>query len=259
MQTLAVPVKAYGTDEELASNIRSALDRNLRELSPSLVSHDGTLVIAGSGPSLPDFVDEIAAEREKGRPILACNGAHDFLCDNGIIPNLFLTTDPRDTIVRNTQRKNPDTIYLLASRCSPKLFDHLSDCQVMLWHSWCPGPEQAVFKGHFGIGGGTTSGTRAIYVGYVMGFRKFAIYGMDSCLAADRLTKRFSGELADKAVMDIHVGESGKVFYANPAMAQQADEIQHLPQTLIGATFDFKGPGLLAAIWAERRRLGMAA
>lgn len=259
MRPLQVPVKAYGSDEELCSNIRTALGRGLPEVTPALCSHDGTFVIVGSGPSLPDYLDEIRAERDKGRPICALNGAHDFLIRNGITPELFLTTDPRDTIIANTSLKNSDTIYLIASRCSPNLLEHLKDCKVVLWHSWCPGPERDAFLGHFGIGGGTTSGTRALYVAYVMGYRKFAAYGMDSCLAADKRTKRFSGEIADKEVLDIHVGDSGKVFYANPAMAQQAEEIQTVMQTLQGITIDFKGPGLLAAIWDERRKLGLAA
>lgn len=201
--------------------------------------------------------DEIAAERAKGRPILACNGAHDFLCERGLEPELFLTVDPRTTLIGNTQRKNPNTIYLLASRCHPELFDHLKDCKVILWHSWCNEPEKEAFRGKPAIGGGTTSGTRAMYVGYVMGYRRFTVYGLDSCLAPDKITKRFSGELAnEKTVMDVRVGD-GQTFYCNPPMAQQADEVQNIKKTLPDASFDFKGPGLIAAIWDERRRRGL--
>lgn len=256
MKPLAISVQAVGSPDELTSNIRSAMARGLPEVAPALCSHDGTFVIVGSGPSLPAFAEEIRGERMQGRPILACNGAHDFLCEKGMEPDLFLSIDPRDTIIANTSRKNQHTTYLIASRCSQNLFEHLKDCKVMLWHSWGTDAENAAFNHKFRIGGGTTSGTRAIYMGYVLGFRKFVIYGLDSCLAEDGQTKRFSGEKAGK-IWPIYVGENKRKFLANGAMAQQAQEIQLLTEVLPDATFDFKGPGLIAAIWEERKRMGL--
>lgn len=255
MKPLEISVKAAGTIDELQRNIRGALARNLPELQPAIVSHDGTLVICGSGPSLPEYINEIREQREiDRRPIVACNGAHDFLCSKGIPPNLFLSVDPRDTILPNVSLKNQDTIYLLASRCHPSVFDHLADCKIMVWHSWAPGEETEAFKGHMGIGGGTTSGMRAIHVGYVLGFRKFILYGMDSCLAPDRMTKRFSGEKAGR-IVDVIVG--GKTFYTNIAMAQQANEFQSLIKVLSDATFVSRGNGIITAILEERRKRGL--
>jgi hypothetical protein len=256
MRLLAVPHKAYGTVEQLSEHIRSAMARGLPEFSPGICSHDGTLVIVGSGPSMPNHFDEIQKERERGRPICALNGAHDFLCGNNFIPDLFLSVDPRETIIGNTKHRNDTTIYLIASRCNPKLFDHLKDCKVILWHSWSPDAESEAFKGKMAIGGGTTSGTRSIYVGYVLGFRKFVLYGLDSCLASDGITKRFSGEKAGR-VVDIYVGERGRKFLANVPMAQQAEEIQDAFNHLGDASFEFVGDGLLAAIWEERKRRGL--
>ena len=86
MNVLKVPFTPYGTSEMLSEYIRSAMGRGLPELPPAICSHDGTAVIVGSGPSLPNHFDEIKAEREKGRPICALNGAHDFLCERGLIP-----------------------------------------------------------------------------------------------------------------------------------------------------------------------------
>jgi len=259
VQQLRVSVRQAGTVESNAANILSSLARGLPELSPALCRHDGTFAIAASGPSLPQFVDEIKRERENGRPICAINGAHDFLCDNGLEPDLFLSVDPRETIVPNTKRKNQNTIYLLASRCHPALFDHLSDCKVMLWHSWSYEKECEAFreKGKAAIGGGTTSGLRAINVAYVMGFRKVVLYGMDSCLADDRKTKRFTGEIADKQILDVIVG--GKRFWCNPPMAQQANEFQELYSAMPDLTIEAKGDGLIATILQERRKRGLPA
>lgn len=252
LKPLKVGVQQYGTAEANEGNIRASLSRGLPELSPALCAHDGHLVIVGSGPSLPLFADELKAEREKGRPIVAIKGSHDFLCENGIEPDLFVSVEPRPRL-ENVKHKNPNTIYLLASRCSPELFDHLKDCKVMLWHSWSYEKECEVFKGRMGIGGGTTSGVRAINVGYVLGFRKFILYGMDSCLAEDKSTKRFTGEKAGQ-IVDVVVGD--RKFWCNAALAQQANEFQTLYQVMPDITIEAKGDGLISAILAERRRLG---
>lgn len=252
MRPLRIDVSCYGTPDTNGANITSALARKLPQLTPALCAHDGHLVVVGSGPSLPDFLPEIRAERELRRPICAVKGAHDFLCSNEINPDLFLCVDPRDR-TENIQLANDDTIYLMASRCDPVMFDHLQARKVILWHSFGVIAEGDYYKGNSAIGGGSTSGLRAITVGYVMGFRNFVLYGMDSCLAADRLTKRFTGEQAGQ-VIDVIVGD--RTFYCNGAMAQQAQEVQELMNTLPGLHLDVKGDGLIAAIWEERKRLG---
>ncbi len=252
-------VQQAGNTDSNSENIQSALARNLPELTPAVCSHDGSFVIAASGTSLPDYVEEIRKEQESGRPICAVNGAHDLLVKNGITPNLFVSVDPRNTVVPNVSLKQQDCIYLLASRCNPELFDHLSDCKVMLWHAWSEEPECNVWLGKkFGIAGGTTSGLRAINVGYIMGFRKFVLYGMDSCLGKDRDTKRFSGERVGNAyITDVIVG--GKRFWCNGALAQQATEFQTYYKYLQSVSFDIKGDGLLSAIVSERKKRGLNA
>jgi len=254
MRPLRIDVNCYGTVESNGGNIQSALARKLPELTPALVSHDGHLVIVGSGPSLPDFVEEIRDEKARGRPICAVNGAYDFLIDQNIVPDLFLTVAPRP-MPQNVTKPQAETIFLLASRVNPELFERLKDYKIMLWHSFGVESETQFYAGHPSIGGGSTSGLRSITVGYVMGFRHFVLYGMDSCLAEDRLTKRFTGEKAGM-VLDVIVG--GRTFYCNGAMAQQANEIQELMQTWPDVHITIKGDGLLAAIWSERKRLGLA-
>lgn len=251
MERLSIQCQNYGTVEENSANIRSALARGLPEVSPGLCHHDGTFVVVGSGPSMPEFVEEIRAERQLGRPICAVKGAHDFLCEAGIDPDLFLCVDPRDR-TENIKHANDTTIYLMASRCAPVMFDHLQSRKVMLWHSYGSLGEAAAYKGHPSIGGGSTSGMRAITMGYILGFRKFVLYGMDSCLAADRLTKRFTGEQAGQ-VIDVIV--NGRTFYCNGAMAQQANEFQEIFQALPGIQIDAKGDGLIAAILEARKAL----
>lgn len=252
MNPLAISIKQYVSEGGNELQIRENLKRKLPEVKPACCSHDGNFVIVASGPYLTEHLEEIRAEQELGRPICAINGAYDYLVDNGIIPNLFLTVDPRP-MPQNVTKPQEETVFLLASRVNPELFDRLKGYKVLVWHSWSMEKECEEFKGQFAIGGGTTSGLRAINVGYVMGFRNFIMYGMDSCLADDRKTKRFTGEEAGQ-VVDVIVGD--KTFYCNCAMAQQANEFQELYKVMPDVHLEAKGRGLIAAILDERKKQG---
>lgn len=242
--------------EQARQNVVSSLERGLPEIQPAFVAHDGHLVIVGSGPSLPGFIEEIKSERGKGRPILAVKGAHDFLVERGIEPDLFLSVEIQD---RRHQFKHlpQDTVYLLASRVHPAVFDHLKGRNVVLWHSWANTEIFPELNGKQVIGGGTTSGLRAITVGYVLGFRKFILYGFDSCLDENKKKRFDSGVMKDEQIVDRWI--AGRRFLCNHAMALQADEFQELYGVMEGITLDVKGDGLLAAIVAERKRLGYPA
>ena len=259
MKPLEITVQAAGDPAELAENVRSALSRGLPELTPAPCVHDGTFVCVASGWSMPSFIDEIKAEKKAGRPIVAVKAAHDFLCENGVKPDLWVNLDPRDR-TSGVQKANDHTNYLVASRCPPVTFDHLKGRKVTLWHSWTEGPEmKAMGAGKLAIGGGTTSGMRAINIGYILGFRKFVLYGYDSCNRADGV-KRFTGEMTGPT-MDVFVGDGPekRKFICNAAMAQQANEFQMIYSVMPDITVEAKGPGLIAAILAERKVLNLVA
>ena len=268
LTTRSIRAITAGTSESNSENIRRALTLGLPEFTPAFCAHDGNMVIVGSGPSLPRFVEEIRQEREKGRPICAIKGAGDFLIENGIEPDLFVSCEPRS---RPLQKISEHTVYLLASRCPPDLFEQLKGKNVVLWHSFAsktdaqpppsgktlkwedfdPSEECEVWKGHFGVGGASTSGLRAFNLVYLMGFRKIILYGFDSCLAADRDTKRFSGEkVGTGAIVDVIV--AGKRFWCNGALAQQATEFQKVIGGLVGLKVEARGDGLIAAILKAR-------
>jgi len=251
MQPLEITVVAAGTEEELCSNIRSALARGLPELTLAPIKHDGNIVLVASGWSMPDYIDEIKAHRRAGRPIVAVKAAHDFLVENGVAPDLWVNLDPRDR-TSGIQRLNDHTTYMPASRCPPSTFDHLKGRNVLLWHSWAEGPEmEAIGPNRIAIGGGTTSGLRAINIGYVLGFRNFTLYGYDSCNRADGV-KRFTGETTGPS-FDVYVGgPGGRKFNCNAAMAQQANEFQKLFDVMGDITLNVKGPGLIAEIMRVR-------
>lgn len=249
----AIDVGQFGSAKVHQDTIRKNLARGLPELTPALCSHDGTCVLVASGPSIHGFVDEIREERAKGRPIVAIKGAHDFLCEHGIEPDLFISVEPRDRR-NNLSKKTERTIYLLASRVSTDVFDHLGKERVIVWHSWSFDDEAEVFKdtGKFMIGGGTTSGLRAINVMYVLGFRNFVLYGYDSCLSPEG-NKRFDGSKPGQ-ILDVIMG--GRKFLCNFAMAAQANEFQNVWRVMPDIHIEAKGDGLIAHIISERKKHG---
>lgn len=259
LQPLKINVAQFGAAGQHLAAIDRNASRGLPELAPSLIAHDGTLVLVGSGPSLPTMIDDIKAERARGRPILAVKGAHDWLCQQGIEPDLFLSVEPRDRR-SNLKHKNAHTVYLLASRVAPEVFDHLHDCKVMLWHSWGHESEVDTIKKYtkLATGGGSTSGLRAIAVGYLyFGFRNFVLYGYDSCNAPDG-TKRVDGSKTGVTTdVIIGTGEHQRTFVCNLAMAAQANEFQICTYGLFSDIhIEAKGGGLIAAILDERTRQG---
>jgi uncharacterized Rossmann fold enzyme len=238
-------------------NILACLARGLPEFQPALLPHDGNIVVCGSGPSLPSFIEDIRAEREKRRPIIAVKGAHDLLCANGIQPDMFVSCEAKPRL-ENVQRKNQKTVYMLSSRCAPELFDWLEDHKVIVWHSYAEQDAQInELSGRNLIGGGTTSGLRAVTLAYLLGFHKVTLYGFDSCLAGDKRKRYDSGVMADHQIVDRIV--YGRRFLCNGALSMQADEFQEYYKILPDVTFDVKGDGLIAAIVAERKRRGLSA
>jgi len=275
MRTLTVrslKIIEAGQNQPTVDNVYSALARGLPEFPPAIVINDGHFVIVGSGPSVVNFASEIQAERDLGRPICAIKGAHDWLIENKIEPDMFVTCEPRDRPLKYTSDR---TTYLLASRCPPDLYDQLKGKEIVVWHSAASVPntpqpdgskeitwedlnmlpECEPWKGRFGVAGGSTSGLRAVMLGFLMGFRKFILYGFDSCLAPDHDTKRFTGERVGSAMkMDVIVG--GKRFWCNGALAQQAAEFQTLYEALPNITIEAKGDGLIAEIIKQRKIRG---
>lgn len=243
---------AFGEDEEIAENIRYSLSLGLQEFQPSLVIHDGVAVLVGSGPTVKDCVEDIRQEKEQGRTIITINGGHDFLMGHGIVPDIFVTTDPRG-MPQNFKFINERTIYLLSSRVHPKDFDLVlsKTKNVVIWHSDSRDKENELLEDKLRVGGGTTSGLRAMFLAYLMGFRKFHLYGFDSCITSDKRKRWDSGPMKDEtATTDVIVGE--RKFLCNMAMALQANEFQEIFEYLYGIEVTSFGDGLITAILEAR-------
>lgn len=247
----------------------------LRFFIPTPQRHDLEAVLVGSGPSVKE---EVASLRKKSRDprymFFGIKGGHDFLLEHGIEPHFAVAVDPLEKIHReNFLRDAKRCKYFIASQCHPTLFDSLlkRGKEVIIWHlltdsmlKWAQEEGSPIYQ-HYLIPGGSTSGLRCIVLAYAMGFRKFHLFGYDSCLTGKM--RKVNGEIYDEKkpdgtdkALDVFVGT--KKFRADPAMASQATEFQDLLKSLWRADDPFwvkgYGKGMIQTIIRERYREGAA-
>lgn len=234
-------------DEQLYEHMRLSIARGLPEIADWGGERDGVIAIVGSGPSVKGQLGVLRQMRKARTPIVAVNDVHDWLIENGIVPDYALTVDPDAEVWRRFTRKHAGVQYWISSQCHPTVFDHLADCDVRLWHPLITKGQTWPARKAL-IGGGSTSGLRAISISYVMGWRHFALFGLDSCLQSDQLRVDGIGpEMRTGDVREVVLG-NGRRFQCNGAMASQAEQFQAYFDVMPDAQFYPYGDGLIQEI-----------
>ena len=251
-----IPLKITGQcvmpDNVLYEHMDDAIRRGYQEVKEPQPANDQLVALVASGPSVAGQLEKIKEMSNAGVKIVAIKDAHDWLIDNGVIPHFALAIDPQEHRWDCFKRKHKDVCYTIASQCHPKVFDHLEGMNVLLWHPYIT-LNQKRPQGRCVIGGGTTSGLRAISLFYVLGYRHFALFGYDSCM--DGETLRVNGSKATgEAITEIRIDKDGPSFYCNPAMALQAEQFQDYFNYMPDASFYCFGGGLISAIIDLRQK-----
>lgn len=230
----------------LYEHIRLALLRSLPTVTGQ-PEHEGVAVLVAPGPSVKGFLPSIKRHRLNGDAIIAITSAHDWLMENGVVPDYAVAIDPLPEQKRWFSRKNDQTRYMVGSQCHPDTFEHLADCHTILWHLYVRQGQTYPPNADL-ITGGTTAGLRAINLFYALGFRKFVLYGYDSCLKDGQL--RTNGTDNGDKVIEVIVG--GEAFLTTPPMAAQAAEFQNLFQCMPDIDIWSHGRGIITKILEER-------
>jgi hypothetical protein len=245
---LQIKAKCVYEDDKLLDHVKSAMKRPIPHFGPS-PQNDHEIVLVGSGPSVKTNLDDIKKLQDAGAYIVAIKAAHDFLIENDIIPHLALMVDPQPHIVKCFQKKRKGIKYFIASQCNPEVFDYFADMDCVLWHLLTgKAGEQEAINHEMALGGGSTSGMRAMTLAWAMGFRKLHLFGYDSCLTYYDPEKnpvqelKIDGTIAkDAEPMKLWI--SDKTFYCNPAMAAQTTEFEKVMNA-------FKGQ-LQVRVWGD--------
>lgn len=250
-----VPLKVVGKcvagDEELLSNMEAAIVRGYQEILKAENPRDGVIAIVGSGPSVKGQLETIRKMQETGTPVVAVKDCHDWLIRHGLIPDYAFAVDPQAHRWNCFTLKDSRVHYMIASQCNAAMFDHLQGNKVSIWHPYVMKDQKRPLN-RMVIGGGTTSGLRAIALFYVLGWRHFSLFGFDSCL--DKGVLRVNGDTVKKGdyVTNVQLEPHGETFYCNPSMALQAQHFQMHYEWLPDANFYPYGHGLIQSIIRKR-------
>ena len=250
-----VPLKIVGKcvadDETLFQNMEAAVARGYPQVLKQELIKNGMITLVASGPSVAGQIDVIR-EMAKTTKIVAIKDAHDWLISQGVIPDYALAIDPQEhRISFHTPHKAVE--YMIASQCHKAMFDNLEGHNVTIWHPYVMKGQDRP-KNTMLIGGGTTSGLRAISLFYVLGYRHFALFGFDSCNDGDKLRVNGSGLKPGDQLTEIRIEQDGETFYCNASMALQAEHFQTYYDYLPDAQFYGFGHGLIQAIIKKREQ-----
>lgn len=138
-----------------------------------LPGHDLTLCIIGGGPSAGDTLPDRTGN------VVTVNAGHDWLIDQGVIPWACGFLDPNARIAEMfTPRLG--VLYFVAHTVHPRVMQKLEGFDPIVWYPAPTGP-----KNKLQIGGGSSMGLRWLNLGYVLGFRRFHLHGLDSSFRDD--------------------------------------------------------------------------
>jgi len=252
----SVPLKIVGKcvaeDETLFAHMDAAIARGYPQVKQAEPAHTGSVLLVASAPSVRGQLEVIKKLKAAGSPIVAIKGAHDWLIAHGVIPDYALAIDPQEHRIA-FYKPHKDVHYMIASQCHPAMFDNLDGHQVTIWHPYVK-KGQTRPKNCMLIGGGTTSGLRAISLFYVLGYRQFELFGFDSCNTGNMLRVNGEGLKDGDDLVEVRIDPDGETFYCNTAMALQSEHFQTYYDYLPDATFNGHGHGLIQAIIKKRQQ-----
>ena len=188
---------------------------------------DGSITIAGYGPSLEDTWQKIT------QPVITMSGSLKFLLEKGLKPQLgnwfHVDMDPRPHKLEFIENPHPDVIYLMASVCHPRTWKTLNGAKVVMWHAMS-GPHTPIWGAEHAPGeplvtGGSTIGLAAVHIGGCLGFRHFEIHGFDGSF---RDHKRHAGDHGGFPQAEIERVEPWGIFMTSKIMDNANYEVIYM-------------------------------
>ena len=212
--------------EVVKANVEANIRLGFQQVQP-YPTNDVEVMIVGGGPSLKGRVGEIRRLREQGVKLVCLNNAYQYCLDHDIKPSAYVMVDARPFNLRFVENVIPDCKYFIASQCDPAVFGRLLEVenQTYIWHTSAEEIQDiltAQYPKCFPVPGGSTVLLRAIPLFRMLGFKRFHIFGCDSCLEEGAHHAYEQKENDEQVVIPVRVGE--RIFYCNPWMVSQARE-----------------------------------
>jgi hypothetical protein len=141
------------------------------------------------------------------------------------MPSAYVMVDAREFNARFVEKVIPDCKYFIASQCHPSVFDKLPKERTYIWHTTAESINDLLakeYKNWYPVPGGSTILLRTIPLFRMLGFRRFHLFGCDSCLEDGAHHAYEQKENDNQPVISVRIG--GKVFSCHPWMVSQAKE-----------------------------------
>lgn len=135
---------------------------------------------------------------------LALNGSLKLFVDQGLAPTYWAACDPQERLADLLPDNPPeDTLYYVASKCHPAVFEKLKDRQVCLWHL-CDHPAPGRVRQALAC----SVTISASWLMHRLGFTDFEYWGWDGCFV-DGQHHAGASDWPDVPVM--HMNYGGKI------------------------------------------------
>lgn len=162
-------------DGTLVAHVLQALGRELPDLRDFEYPWTEDLTIVASGPS--------GRRASLTGKTLALNGSLKLFTDRGLAPTYWAGCDPQELMADFLTDAPKETIYLVASKCHPKVFDTLAaqGCRVVLWHVGDQATKE-LLEDRFPVACACSITICTFELMARIGWRHFHVWGWDGCL-----------------------------------------------------------------------------
>lgn len=220
------------TEDTIRANVRANIAAGWQQVQPHLTQDVEVMILAG-GPSLAEHQKQIHEMREAGAKLVTLNGAYNWAVNLGFKPSAQVIVDARPFNARFTKPVVPGCKYLIASQCDPSVLDGLPRDSTYLWHTGAEHVQDDLNEAYptwWLVPGGSTVMLRAIPLLRMLGFKKFHLFGFDSCLSGDAHHAYSQPENDSEVVIPVTVG--GRTFRCHAWQVAQAQEFMDLVKFL---------------------------
>lgn len=231
------------SQDEVERNVLATLASEYVPFNGLLGKSSGPVSIVGSGPSLKRTYQNLVGD------VIACNGAHDFLIERGIVPRFCMMFDAHEHM-SDFVTPDPNVTYLIASRCHRSVFEKLKDSRVVVWHAkgdpCLDGLLADAGRMEPMLHGGSAAVTRTLFLAHAMGWKEVHLFGADSSFEDDE--HHVGRTLVPEDEMRVWAG--GGWFRTTAWMAGQVEDFKLMAPDLtwLGMQIVLHGDGLLPAI-----------
>ena len=214
------------------------------------IPHGHLGVFASAGPSLKNQLDKLQQTLYNNKYLVCVKHAHDFLISEGIIPWAAMLLDPRDHVKDFIENPHPEVLYFVATMCHPTTLDRLLDAGAkVVGYNALVGADEEKFlpPGHILLSGGSTSATRGFSVLHCLGFRRFALFGYDSCYWEPQDETVLTKTGAQKY---FRCSVSEREFWTDAELVAQCQDFEKLAKEAKDISFEIHGDGMIPHVWS---------